>query len=67
MVYGLTNNIDGDSVAAAVLHEYQSLWRDIRSAATWGDRWRYLCLAPGWSHAGPDKRARTLRRQLQAG
>ena len=67
VVYGLTNNIDGDSVAAAVLHEYQSLWRDIRSAATWGDRWRYLCLAPGWSHAGPDKRARTVRRQLQAG
>jgi sterol desaturase/sphingolipid hydroxylase (fatty acid hydroxylase superfamily) len=25
---------------------------------------RYLLLAPGWSHDGPDKRARTLRRKL---
>ena len=48
-----------------VLHEYRSIVRDARSAPGWQDKLRYLLLAPGWHHAGQDKRARTLR--LQAG
>jgi sterol desaturase/sphingolipid hydroxylase (fatty acid hydroxylase superfamily) len=65
VVYGLTKNIDGDSVLTVLLHEYLSLWRDIRAAPGWADRWRYLCLAPGWSHDGPDRRARVLRMQAE--
>jgi sterol desaturase/sphingolipid hydroxylase (fatty acid hydroxylase superfamily) len=63
VVYGLTKNIDGDSVVTVLFHEYRSLWRDISAAPGWAERWRYLCLAPGWSHSGPDKRARVLRAQ----
>ncbi|MCZ6831875.1 MAG: sterol desaturase family protein [Gammaproteobacteria bacterium] len=64
VIYGLTRNIDGDRVGTVLMHEYLSLWRDICAARNWGDRWRYLCLAPGWSHSGPDHRARVLRQQL---
>lgn len=62
--YGLTTNIGTDRLLTVATHEYVSIWRDLRRAENWGDRLRYLFLAPGWRHDGPDKRANTLRRQL---
>ena len=47
----------------ALWQEYRNLWADISGAPRWSDKLRYLLLAPGWHHAGPDKRARVLRRQ----
>ena len=61
VVYGLTRNIDGDSVMTVLGHEYAAIWRDVRRAERWGDKLRYLLLAPGWSHDSEDKRARVLR------
>ena len=66
VVYGLTQNINGDSALTVLGHEYLSIWRDIRRADHWRDKLRYLCLAPGWSHDGEDKRARVLRARLLA-
>ncbi|MEQ9464374.1 MAG: sterol desaturase family protein [Haliea sp.] len=65
VVYGLTTNIDSDNPWTVLSHEYRAIGRDLRRATTWGDRLRYLLLAPGWSHDGPDKRASVLR--LNAG
>jgi sterol desaturase/sphingolipid hydroxylase (fatty acid hydroxylase superfamily) len=65
VVYGLTKNIDGNSPWEVLVHEYRAIWRDLRRAPRWRDRWRYLGLAPGWSHDGPDRRARVIRQQLQ--
>jgi len=44
-----------------------AIGRDLQRARGWRDRLRYLLLAPGWSHDGPDKRANTLRAGLAAG
>ncbi|MEQ8801659.1 MAG: sterol desaturase family protein [Haliea sp.] len=65
VVYGLTTNIDSDNPWTVLSHEYRAIGRDLRRAGTWGERLRYLLLAPGWSHDGPDKRASVLR--LNAG
>lgn len=65
VVYGLTSNIDSDNPWTVLSHEYRAIGRDLRRAESWGDRLRYLLLAPGWSHDGPDKRASVLR--LSAG
>ncbi len=62
VVYGLTSNLESDDILTVALHEYRMLWRDVRRARHWRQKWRYLLLAPGWSHDGPDKRANTLRR-----
>ena len=59
--YGLTSNITSYHPIDIATHEYQSIWRDCKRAPRWTDRWRYLLLAPGWSHDGQDKRARSLR------
>jgi sterol desaturase/sphingolipid hydroxylase (fatty acid hydroxylase superfamily) len=64
VVYGLTTNIESDNIAWVALHEYVAIGRDLRRARKWGDRLRYLFLAPGWSHDGADKRANVLRRAL---
>jgi sterol desaturase/sphingolipid hydroxylase (fatty acid hydroxylase superfamily) len=63
VVYGLTDNIQTSNPWKIATHEYAAIARDMRRADRWRDRLRYLLSAPGWSHDGPDKRARTLRRQ----
>jgi len=64
VVYGLTTNIGSDNPLLVLSHEYRSIGRDLVRADSWRDRIRYLLLAPGWSHDGPDKRARVLRGPL---
>lgn len=61
VVFGLTTNIETDNPLKVLSHEYRSIWGNLKDAKSWGDRWRYLYMAPGWSHNGPDKRAKILR------
>ena len=63
-VYGITSNIHSYNLFNIAFHEYGSLWRDMKSAATFSDKIKYVFMPPGWSPAGPDLRAKTLRRQL---
>ena len=65
VVYGMKKNIDGNRVWTVLAHEYAGIWRDVKRADNWGDKFRYLFLAPGWSHDGQDKRAKVLRAHLQ--
>ncbi len=60
-VYGLTTNLETYNPWVVMSHEYAALWRDFKRAGNWKDKFRYLFLAPGWSHDGRDKRARVLR------
>ncbi|QFU76853.1 sterol desaturase family protein [Halioglobus maricola] len=63
-VYGLTHNLESQRPLHVLLHEYQSIIRDVKRANLWRDKLRYLVYAPGWSHDGPDRRAKTLRQAL---
>ena len=63
-VYGITKNIHTYNLFKIATHEFADLWHDVKSAPTMGDKLRYIFLPPGWSHNGPDQRAKTLRRQM---
>jgi len=63
-IYGLTENINTFNPFTVAGHEYAAIWRDVRRASKWSDKLKYIFLAPGWSHDGPDKRAKVLRKQL---
>ena len=63
-IYGLTTNIKSFNPAKIALGEYASLWYDIGRASSLKDKLKYLFLAPGWHHEGPDKRAKVLRQNL---
>lgn len=60
-VYGLTKNIHTYNPVRVLFHEYAALWRDVARAQGWRNKASYLLRAPGWSHDGVDRRARTLR------
>ena len=62
--YGLTTNITSYRPLDVATHEYQAIWHDISRAEKMRDKWRYLLLAPGWSHDGEDLRAKVLRAQM---
>ncbi|MEP1470047.1 MAG: sterol desaturase family protein [Halieaceae bacterium] len=63
VVYGLTKNIETYNPVRIVAIEYQSIAYDLQRATRWADKLGYLLNAPGWSHDGEDKRAKTLRQR----
>jgi len=63
-IYGLTTNITSYAPLDVALHEYHAILVDVKRASRWRDKLGYLIMAPGWSHDGPDKRAKTLRSQI---
>ena len=63
-VYGLTENIKTHNPFVVAGHEYAAIWRDVKRASKWSDKLKYIFYAPGWSHDGADKRAKTLRKQM---
>lgn len=65
VVYGLTHNLGSFNPWRVLVHEYVGLCRDVLRADGWRDRLRYVFEPPGWSHDGPDERAKTLRAQLE--
>ena len=64
VIYGLTTNINTYHPIKVAGLEYALLWRDVKSADNWSDKLSYIFKAPGWSHNGKDRRARTLRREM---
>jgi len=63
--YGLTENINTYNPALVATHEYGAIWTDVKGATKWSDKFKYIFMAPGWTHDGEDKRARTLRSNLK--
>ena len=65
-VYGITKNINTYNLFKIASHEFVDVWADVKRAPTFKDKLKYIFYPPGWSHDGPDQRARTLRRQMAA-
>lgn len=65
-IYGLTKNIESYHPITVATHEYQAIWQDVRRASKWSDKLKYIFYAPGWSHDGPDRRAKVLRKKQAA-
>jgi sterol desaturase/sphingolipid hydroxylase (fatty acid hydroxylase superfamily) len=63
-IYGITKNINTYNLFKIAFHEYGDLWQDVKVAPTFSDKLKYIFYPPGWSHAGEDLRAKTLRKKL---
>jgi len=61
VTYGITRNITTYNVFRVAFDEYGAIWRDVKRAPRIIDKLRYVFMAPGWSHDGPDRRSNTLR------
>lgn len=63
-IYGLTVNINSYDPMLVATHEYVAIWKDVKRAKHWKDKLQYIFNAPGWTHDGVDKRAKTLRKKI---
>lgn len=59
--YGILKGPDSYNLWTLQTHEFQSLWKDIRSARKWSDKLRYIIKPPGWSHNGQHATAKELQ------
>jgi sterol desaturase/sphingolipid hydroxylase (fatty acid hydroxylase superfamily) len=50
VVYGLTKNIGTYNPLRIAFHEWADIARDLSSAGTWSERWRYIFGRPGWKY-----------------
>ena len=66
-IYGITKNINTYNLFKIAGHEFVDVYHDVKRAPTFKDKLKYIFYPPGWSHDGPDLRAKTLRKNLQAG
>ena len=48
VVYGLTKQLRTYNPLVVATHEYASIWRDVRAARSWRDRWGFVLRGPGW-------------------
>ncbi|HEV7917955.1 MAG TPA: sterol desaturase family protein [Solirubrobacterales bacterium] len=62
--YGLTKNIHTHNPLKVFSHEWVAIWRDVRAADTWRERFGYMFRGPGWSPDGEgDRRERERDRE----
>lgn len=64
VVYGLTTNIPDHKPSTVVLHEWKSIWEDVKNAPTLSAKLGYIFGPPGWSHDGSRKTSEQLRAEL---
>lgn len=51
-VFGVTTPPHSYNVLEIVTHEYQNIWRDVKSVTKFSDKLKYIFYPPGWSHDG---------------
>ena len=61
-IYGITKNINTYNLFKIAGHEFVDVYRDVKRAPKFKDKLKYVFYPPGWSHDGPDQRAKTLRK-----
>jgi sterol desaturase/sphingolipid hydroxylase (fatty acid hydroxylase superfamily) len=64
--YGLTKPLDNHyHPVKIVLHEWQSIGKDLQKKTSFFTKLKYLFMPPGWSHDGSSKTASEMRRELK--
>ncbi len=65
-VYGITKNINTYNLFKIASHELVDIMHDVKRAPKFSYKLKYIFYPPGWSHDGPDLRAKRLRKQLHS-
>lgn len=63
--FGIRKNTESNNIFHIQLHEFASLWKDVKSAPTFSDKLKYIFYPPGWRHDGKLQTTKQLR--LEAG
>lgn len=63
--FGLVHPLRSNNPFHIVFYEWRNLWRDLRGAKTWSQRWGFIFKAPGWKPGGGGQTTQELRRALK--
>jgi sterol desaturase/sphingolipid hydroxylase (fatty acid hydroxylase superfamily) len=61
--YGITRRINAKNFWDVYFGEFYYLWKDVAQAPGLANKFLYLIMPPGWSHAGDHKMASVIRNQ----
>ena len=61
-VFGITKNIQTYNLWEIATHEYRNLWRDVKQAKNWKERFCYIFMPPGWSPNGNSLTTKELQK-----
>ncbi|NML47284.1 sterol desaturase family protein [Ramlibacter sp. G-1-2-2] len=64
--YGLVEPITGYNLLTIEFHQWVGLWRDLRTARSFGEACGYLLKPPGWRPGGEGRTTEDLRREAVA-
>lgn len=64
-VYGLTKEINSSNFIETQTDEFVSLWKDMKSAPSYIDKFKYLIKPPGWNHIDGGRTAQDIRREAK--
>ena len=46
-------------------HEFESIWRDVKSVDSWSDKLKYIFYPPGWSHDNSSQTSKQLHKAME--
>jgi len=53
------------SVIKIHTHEFEDIWRDVKSVDSWSDKLKYIFYPPGWSHDNSSKTTKQVQREFK--
>ena len=63
VVFGITSNIHTYNLFKIAFHEFQNIWKDVKSGPNLKTKLGYIFMPPGWSHDGRSKTSDQLREE----
>ncbi|GJM33851.1 MAG: hypothetical protein DHS20C18_28520 [Saprospiraceae bacterium] len=62
--YGVIHDPDSYNPIKIHTHEFEDIWRDVKSVDSWSDKLKYIFYPPGWSHDNSSKTTRQIQREM---
>jgi len=63
--FGVLHDPNSYSVIKIHTHEFEDIWRDVKSVDSWSDKLKYIFYPPGWSHDNSSKTTRQVQREFR--
>lgn len=63
--YGVLKGPDSYNPIWANMHEFSSIWHDVKNATGWKNKLKHIFYPPGWSYDQSSKTARQLQAELR--
>ena len=63
--YGVIHDPNSYNLIKIHTHEFEDIWRDVKSVKSWSDKLKYMFYPPGWSHDNSSKTTKQHQRELK--